>query len=479
MSQRAQHNPADERRSPGGPAPRRITRLFAHSEEYPLAQASRLASRFRLAHPVEVHDFPEKGNINQHTFLVSAGPSKPTEYLLQRINERVFTRPRSVMRAMIASIEAQRASMAAGRLPPGDEWETITLVNTRDGLPYLEVDNHRGYSCWRLMVKIPESSTYKSLGEIADVAERLRVAGEAGRGLAIYGDFTCRMRTDDLENPLPGYRDTYLYYNQLRSVLAGYRTPDGAGDLLPSDPTVRHSTEEHFLVHLEGPEYRRRVDDPEFRPWIDLVRLEEAFGVTLLEGMTSGRIRRLAIHGDTKLDNFLFSTRTGRVKALVDLDTIMPHSWLADWGDMVRSLVNVAGEKERDLSRVRADMDVYRAVARGFLSTAQEVTPAEVDLMVDAPQIIALELGLRFLTDYLRGDSYFRLGPADPPDLNRVRAMVQLALFRQLRERADEARRFVEDLRAEFPATPRRQRPSPGTEPAPDRGSPNVGEGEA
>jgi hypothetical protein len=124
-------------------------------------------------------------------------------------------------------------------------------------------------------------------------------------------------------------------------------------------------------------------------------------------------------------------------------------------------------------------MDVFRAVARGFLSTAREVTPAEVDLMVDAPQIIALELGLRFLTDYLRGDSYFRLGPADPPDLNRVRAMVQLALFRQLRERADEARRFVEDLRAEFPAAPRRRLPAPGTEPEPDRGSPDVGEREA
>ena len=472
MSQQDRHKPARDPRSPGGAAPRRITRLFAHSEEYPLAQASRLSSRFRLAHPVEVHDFPEKGNINQHTFLVFAGPSKPAKYLLQRINERVFTRPRSVMRAMIASIESQRASMAAGRLPPGDEWETITLVNTGDGLPYLEVENHRGYSCWRLMVKISEARTYKSLGEIPDAAERLRVAGEAGRGLAIYGDFTCRMRTDDLENPLPGYRDTCLYYDQLRSVLAGHRTPGQAGGLLPSDPTVRHSTEEHFLVHLRGPSTAGAWTTPNSAPGFDLVRSEEAFGVTLLEGMTSGRIRRLAIHGDTKLDNFLFSTRTGRVKALVDLDTIMPHSWLADWGDMVRSLVNVAGEKERDLSRVRADMDVYRAVARGFLSTAREVTPAEIDLMVDAPQIIALELGLRFLTDYLRGDSYFRLGPADPPDLNRVRAMVQLALFRQLRERADEARRFVDDLRAEFPAAPR-------TEPAPDRGSPNVGEGGA
>jgi hypothetical protein len=430
--------------------PRRITRVLTPSEEHPLAQASRLASRVRLAHPVEVHDFPEKGNINQHTFVVCAGPRTPREYLLQRINERVFTRPRSVMRAMIASIEAQRASLDERRLAPGDEWEPITLVDTAGGLPYLDVENYRGPSCWRLMVKIPESRTYKSLGEIADPAERSRIAGEAGRGLAIYGDLTCRMATDGLENPLPGYRDTRLYFDQLRSVLAGHRTPADAAGLLPKDPVILHSAGEHFLVHLAEAEYRRRVDDAEFRAWIDLVRSEEAYGITLLEGMESGRIRRVAIHGDTKLDNFLFSTRTRRAKALVDLDTIMPHTWLADWGDMVRSLVNVAGEKERDLSRVRVDMDVYRSVARGFLSTAREVTPAEVDLMADAPQIIALELGLRFLTDYLRGDSYFKLGPADPPDLNRVRAMAQLTLLLRFRECRDETRRFIDGLRAEF-----------------------------
>ncbi len=433
------------------PALRRITRVLSQSEEYPVAQASRLCSRFRLRHPVEVQDFPEKGNINQHTFLVHAGAAPgPGEYLLQRINERVFTRPRSVMRAMIASIDAQRDAMAAGRLLPGEEWETITLVDTREGQRYLDVENHRGYSCWRLMVKIPESRTYKSLGEIGDPAERLRIAGEAARGLALYGDLTCRMQTDDLENPLPGYRDTPLYYDQLRSVLAGHRTPAEAAGLLPADATVRQSTEEHFLVHLDEREYRRRVDNPGLRPWIELVQAEERFGVTLVQGIASRRIRRVAIHGDTKLDNFLFSTRSGRVKALVDLDTIMPHTWLADWGDMVRSLVNVAGEKERDLSRVGVDMEVYRAVARGFLSTAREVTPAEIDMMADAPQIIALELGLRFLTDYLRGDSYFKLGAADPPDLNRVRAMAQLALFRKLREAAAETRRFVDALRAEF-----------------------------
>src|SRR5512147_1793955 len=112
MTHRVQTGPPSEEPPRGRPAPRRVTRALTQSEEHPLAQASRLSSRFRLAHPLEAHDFPEKGNINQHTYVVLAGTPRPQEFLLQRINERVFTRPRSVMRAMIASIEAQRASMA-------------------------------------------------------------------------------------------------------------------------------------------------------------------------------------------------------------------------------------------------------------------------------------------------------------------------------------------------------------------------------
>jgi hypothetical protein len=429
----------------------KAVRSLSISEEYPVAQASRLASRFRLSSPVEAYDFPEKGNINQHTYLVLAGRAgSRAEYLLQRINQQVFTRPRSVMSAMLACINAQRDCLERGALRAGEEWETITLVPTTSGDPYLEVNDRRGYSCWRLMVKIPESRTFKSLGEIADPSERLRIAEEAGSGLAMYSSFTSEMDTTGLASPLPGYRDTRVYYSQFHSVLAGSRTLDEASRYLPEDPVVRQSTELHFLLHIPPEEFRRRMDDGEVRRFVALVLEQEEFGMTLLREMASGRIRRLAIHGDTKLDNFLFSTRTGKVKALIDLDTIMPHTWLADWGDMVRSLVNVAGEKEPDLAKVRVNMDIFRAVARGFLRSARSTTPHEVSRMVDAVRIIALELGLRFLCDYLRGDSYFRLGPADPPDLNRTRGMVQLTLFERLSENADAAEKCIEALRGEF-----------------------------
>jgi N-acetylhexosamine 1-kinase len=96
------------------------------------------------------------------------------------------------------------------------------------------------------------------------------------------------------------------------------------------------------------------------------------------------------------------------------------------------------------------DMDVYRAVATGFLRSARNVTARELDLMVDGVEIIALELGMRFLTDHLRGDSYFKLGPADPPDLNKIRGLSQLTLYQRLRARGDEARVLIGDLRANF-----------------------------
>src|SRR5262249_16278870 len=155
-----------------------------------------------------------------------------------------------------------------------------------------------------------------------------------------------------------------------------------------------------FYLHIPDEEFARRMEDPEVKRFVALALENEPVAMRLADAMRSGEIRTLAIHGDTKLDNFLFCSRTGQVKALVDLDTIMPHTWLSDWGDMVRSLVNVAGEREPDMARVQVDMDIYRAVARGFLGTAKEVTEQEVALMVEAVQALALELGVRFLMDY-------------------------------------------------------------------------------
>lgn len=411
-----------------------------------LKQVLAIASLFDLPDPVEVFHFPEKGNINRETYLVAAGPqTERAEYILQQLNPGVFKKPVDVMCAMISCIEAQQKAILEGALQSDEEWEVLRLIPTKGGMAYLETTYEDSPCCWRMMARIGQARSYKSLQEIPNSSARLQAAEEAGRGLALFGTLTAEMNPLQIRCPLPGYRDTGLYYDQLLSVLAGNRTPAQAMSYLPADPVLRQSTEELFLVQVEAEEYQRRLQDPLVLRCIDLALEHKSHSLKLARGLETGSLRTVLIHGDTKLENFLFSTRTGKAKALVDLDTLMPHTWLSDWGDMARSLINPAGERETDLAKVTVDLDVFGSAARGFLSAARHTADHEVALMSDAVQIMSLELGVRFLTDYLRGDSYFRLGSADPPDLNRIRALVQFRLFENVRVHSGSLERIIAD----------------------------------
>lgn len=401
-----------------------------------LKQAIAVSSLFDLPQPIGAADFPEKGNINRETYLICAGPANTREeYILQKLNQDVFKEPANVMQAMISCIETQQKAISDGVLH-GDDWEIIRLIPTKQGRECLETTDDAGRSCWRMMSRIRPARSYKSLQEISDPRARLQIAGETGRGLALFGALTAEMNPLRVQGPLPGYRDTGLYYDQLLSVLDGNRTEADASRCLPANPELRQSTREYFLVHREREEYRQKIEDPGIRRCIELALEQRPYAMKLARGLETGELRRVIVHGDPKLENFLFSERTGKAIALVDLDTIMPHTWLSDWGDMARSLINAAGERETDLSKVAADSEIFESAARGFVCAAHHVSEREVSYMVDSVQIMSLELGVRFLADYLRGDNYFRLSPSDPPDLNRTRALVQFRLFEDIRSSA-------------------------------------------
>lgn len=418
--------------------PEHLTGSF---QDYSIEDIQWVVSQFQISGEVHVAPFPGRGNINLHTYEVIAGGN---EFLLQKVNSDVFAMPYRVMNGMLTSIRAQKEAVEANGITG---WESIELIPTVKGKDYLDLTDEHGWSVWRLMKRIPNSCTFKSLGEVRGREAQLELASEVGRGLAVYSDLTSSINPAGVEGSLPGYRDTGLYYRQFHSVLAGNRSMGDAAALLPDDPILRTSTGPHFLVGCSEDEHLRRVNDPELAPYIQLVKEQEPFAMGLWTAISQGRIRHTLIHGDTKIENFLFDKDSLKVKALIDLDTIMAFTWLADWGDMLRSMVNLAGEKETDLSRVQVDTDVYKAVAQGFLKAATEVTDQEVSFMVSAVQIIALELGLRFLTDYLKGDTYFALGPNDPRDLNKTRAMVQLTLYRRLVEFGPEAEAHIRALR--------------------------------
>lgn len=404
-----------------------------------LDNAVAIAKRFQIPEPIEVQDFAGKGNINLDTVLVLAGPNR-VPFLMQRINDAVFSMPTRVMQGMIASLDAQKTALIVGHSEATD-WRVPSLVKTDTDEFFLERNG-----IWRMFTFLEGTTTYKSLSQVPD-ERRLFTASEVGRGLAIYSDLTHAIDSSTVSTSLPGYRNTRLYFHQLHASLEGARNRAHAYHRLPEDEETRLSTEQHFYCVLEEEERLARRNDPELMPYIQLALRYESLAIRMQELRETGVIRQTAIHGDTKLENFLFDAVSGRVVSLVDLDTVMPHSWLADWGDMVRSLANVAGETERDISKVVVDQEVYAAVMEGFLSAATTPTDDEIALMPQAVQTIALELGIRFLADYLRGDTYFLVPEGADRDLNKVRAMVQLRLFEKLLKHESQANDLIKKVR--------------------------------
>ena len=420
-----------------------------------LKYAHRIAGLFDLPEPMKISDYPGKGNVHRFTYLVEAGlPGNRSEHLLQMLNTDVFADPDAVMETMIACIQAQEEALSEGALRANEEWEPPRLIPTKEGMLYLKTDDRGRALYWRLMSRIRGVRSFKNLGMVPDSGQRLKIAEETGRGLALFRVLTAGMNPADVPLPLPGYRDTALYFDQLDSILEGNRTFEQAALRMPSDPLLRKSTGPFFLVHLDAEEFRRRLQDREVRKLASLALDQRSFCLNLQKKLVSGALQKGIVHGDTKLENFLFDTRTNRVKSLVDLDTVMPHTWLSDWGDMARSLVNISGEGERKPDETEIDMDVFKALARGFIRSAPLPPRHEMELMVDAARIMALELGVRFLSDYLRGDTYFGTGNRDLEALNRNRAAVQFSVFQRLSERASAARRSIVELYEERRISP-------------------------
>jgi hypothetical protein len=408
------------------------------------ADVTWVARQFQIERPAEVSQFRHRGNINLHAFYVRDADGR--EFLLQRLNTDVFTKPDRVMAAMAAWSEAQENYIRTKGMPPGAVWEPVRLVRTLEGDWSLRIQTRRQTFVWRMMKLIPDSFTCRSLREAPEGLDTASLAEEVGRGLALACDLSSSMPTDGLESSLPGYRDTRGYYSQLHGVLRQTPNLSDVGDLLPEAEDVREATAHlHHLAH-EVDEHRRRMAQPGVAELVDFAMESEASARLLQNEVEAGSIRRTAIHGDTKLENFLFCRNSQKVKSLVDLDTIMPYTWLADWGDMARSLCNIAGEMEPDPEAVQVSTEVYAAVAKGFITTAQETPAHEIALMPRAVEAIAIELGVRFLTDYLRGDNYFQLASGDPPDLNLIRGRGQLTLAKRLAEKRAWAEDFAHQL---------------------------------
>jgi aminoglycoside phosphotransferase (APT) family kinase protein len=164
----------------------------------------------------------------------------------------------------------------------------------------------------------------------------------------------------------------------------------------------------------------------------------------ILNAMAKSRIPERVTHNDTKFNNVMLDTLTGEAKCVVDLDTVMPGCALYDFGDMVRTTTSPTLEDERDLSKVKMHMPTFKRLAQGYLSTAGEfLTHAEKSHLAFAGKLITFEIGIRFLTDFLSGDTYFRI---HRPGHNLDRSRTQFKLVESIERQEAAMQNFVNGL---------------------------------
>ena len=179
-------------------------------------------------------------------------------------------------------------------------------------------------------------------------------------------------------------------------------------------------------------------------PEIEFARQREKMVDVLLNEMAKKRIPERVTHNDTKFNNVMLDVLTGEAMCIVDLDTVMPGCALYDFGDMVRTTTSPTLEDELDLSKVKMQMPMFRKLAEGYLSSAGKfLTNSEKAHIAFSGKLITFEIGLRFLTDFLSGDSYFRI---HRPGHNLDRCRTQFKLVESIERQEEAMQKFVDKL---------------------------------
>jgi len=358
-----------------------------------LDQARSASEAFQLPGAITRVEAHGEGLIHD-TFVVSTGSHGSHErFILQRINQQVFTNPDALMQNIERVVShLQMRAIQSGRDPLRN---VISLIRTDAGKTCYESDGQS----WR-MVRFVEGATIIERAPSAEQAHQIGLT--FGRFLDDLSDFPL----ESLQMVLPGYRDTERYLASLWQVVK-------------RDP------------------FHRAVDAREEIAFVES-RIDDAMRIQSLQ--RRGEIPKRVIHGDTKLNNVLLDTETGAGICVIDLDTVMPGLLLHDIGDCVREAL--AGTPQRRRAFREDDLGIFEAVVAGFCS-GLSTPPAAVEIanIVAGVKSITLELGARFLADYVEGDAYFKTAHSEE---NLHRAQRQIHLLRMIERSEGELQSIVQ-----------------------------------
>ncbi len=331
------------------------------------------------------------GHINDTYCVVFDQAGRTTRYILQRINHGVFKQPV----ALIENIRRVTAHLAEKMAGVRDfSRRVLTLVPTRKGL-YFHHDDEGNY--WRTYLFIEKARSY-------DAVESPRQAFEAAKA---YGHFQKLLA--DL--PAPRLHDTIPDF---------HHTPKRFADLARAIENDASNRAQTVKAEIEFALQRKPIT-----------------GVLI-----DAKLPERVTHNDTKFNNVMLDDATGEGVCVVDLDTLMPGLALYDFGDMVRTTTSPAKEDECDLTQVRMQFPMFEALVRGYLTFAGDfLTLPEKKLLAFSGKLITFEIGMRFLTDYLAGDTYFKVY-RDSHNLDRCRT--QFKLVESIEQQEEQMNKLVE-----------------------------------
>ena len=361
-----------------------------------------IAGRFHPRERITAIRSLGSGNVND-TFLVTHQGHRPSgpagSFVLQRLNTRVFERPELVMRNLVALGDHVQRRLAS---PPeelrGRRWEVPQVVRCQQEGHWVEQDGE----FWR-------SITYIGAATTTDVILNRDHAREVGYGLGMFHSLISDLPTEDLADTLENFHVTPAYLKRYDSVSKSCSTRDDDVD--------------SACAFIEA---RRH-------------------GIDVLEAaLQRGDLKQRPIHGDPKINNVMIDDASGHAVGLIDLDTVKPGLVHYDIGDCLRSCCNKAGEETDDLNTVVFDLELCEAILDGYLSVARQfLSDWDLHYLPDCIRLIPLELGLRFLTDHLEGDLYFR---TDHHGHNLQRAAVQFRLTESVEQQLPQIKAMVRRL---------------------------------
>lgn len=357
-----------------------------------------IASKFAIFGEFYFAESYGSGHINDTYLGIFDQAGTHVRYIFQRINTNIFKRPDQLMENISRVLSHSKRKLVG---KPDASRKALTLVPTLDGANYFtDADGN----CWRCYLFIENARTY-------DIMESPDNAYQTAKAFGAFQMLLADLPGERLHETIPNFHNTPSRLKAFDEALA------------------KDAANRAVLAKKE----------------IEFVQKNRNIAPVLINLLRDGAIPERITHNDTKLNNVMLDDKTGEGICVIDLDTIMPGLSLYDFGDLVRTSTSPAAEDEKDLSKVQARMAMFSALARGYLEGSEGcLNSKEIEMMPFSGMLITFEIGVRFITDFLDGDKYFKV-KRENHNLDRCRT--QFTLVERLREKEDEMNEIIGEIK--------------------------------